>query len=162
MVYGKPLGIMVAAVAALGLLPTPACAASRASVTGLSNVNFGVIGVFSDQTISQNICVYAQNATGGYSVTASGDGASGSFALSSGGSSLAYEVLWSSVAGQVGGTQLSAGVTSPGFVSNAAQKTCNSGPASSASVTLAIRASALNGARAGTYSGTLQITIVPD
>jgi hypothetical protein len=142
--------------------PTQAQAADKARLTQLSDVAFGLIAGTGDQAISQNLCAFSGSATEGYSVTASGNGPNGTFALTGGPAPLAYEVLWASSANQTGGTALLAGSPSSGFVSSASQQTCNSGPPTSATLTIVIRASTLSSARAGSYSGALQLTIAPE
>jgi hypothetical protein len=140
----------------------PARAADKARLTDLQDVAFGTIAGTADQSASQSVCAYSSSSAGGYSVTATGDGSGGAFTLSSGAAQLPYEVLWAGSANQTTGLTLVAGATMPGFISGASQQTCNSGPAASASLTVVIRSSALVSATAGSYSGSLQITIAPE
>lgn len=140
----------------------PARAADKTRLTGLSDVSFGLITSTVDQSVSQSVCAYSSSNTNGYSVTATGSGSGGAFALSSGTAQLPYDVLWAASSGQTGGTSLVAGTTTVGFTSLASQQTCNSGPSTSASLTLVIRSATLGSALAGSYSGTLQITIAPE
>jgi len=143
--------------------PAPARAASdKARLTGLSDVAFGLIPGTADQTASQSVCAFSQSNTQGYSITAVGSGNGGAFTLSSGAATLAYDVLWADTANQTGGTQLVAGTAESGFTSTAKQQTCNNGPSTSASLTVALRSATLMSAMAGDYSGTLQITITPE
>jgi hypothetical protein len=95
-------------------------------------------------------------------VTASGSAPGGAFALTSGGALLDYEVQWSTAAGQASGTQLSPNMPFGGFISLATQQSCNSGPATSASLILLLRSTALSSARAGAYAGTLTLIIGPE
>ena len=142
---------------------SPACAASdKARLTALSDVPFGLIPGTADQTASQNLCAYSSTTTGGYNVTAVGSGNGGAFTLSSGAATLAYDVLWSGSANQSGGTALVPGTAASGFTSTASQQTCNSGPSTTASLTVVIRSATLTAAMAGSYVGTLQITIAPE
>ena len=138
---------------------SPAHAASiKGRITGLSDVAFGQITTASDVSISQTICVYSS--TGSYYVTASS--AEGSFALTSGAGNLTYRVEWSGTAGQSSGTSLLYNQMSGPFTSIASQQTCNSGPASSASLIVTIPATASSVATAGSYSGTLTLMIEPN
>jgi hypothetical protein len=163
MIYGfSPRAVQVAAALAAALSAAPASAADKVNVSGLRDVSFGTVTSFSDKSVSQSICAYSQSTTNSYAVIATGSGQGGAFTLTSGGASMAYEVLWSATSGQTGGTLLEAGRPATGFESAATQKTCNSGPASSASLTVVLRTSALNAATAGPYSGSLQITIAPE
>jgi hypothetical protein len=140
----------------------PARAADKARITGLSDVAFGLITGTADQAISESVCAYSSSSTGGYSVTATGDGSGGAFELSAGADQLAYDVLWTDSADQAGGTALVAGSATAGFTSVANQQFCNSGPSTSASLTVVIRSASLGSAMVGSYAGTLQITIAPE
>lgn len=142
--------------------PESARAADKAELSGLSDVAFGLILGTADQTASQSVCAYTSSKTELYSVTATGSGSGGAFALSSGAAQLPYDVLWADAPGQTGGTSLAAGTLTPGFASNAKQHTCNAGPSTTASLTIVIRSAKLLSARAGDYAGTLQITIAPE
>lgn len=150
--------------ALLLLCGSPVSAASnKVRITNLSDVAFGTLANLSaDSVQSQSLCLYADTATGGYNVRASGSGSGGAFTLSSGSDILPFEVQWSSISGQSSGTQLTANVALSGQVSGATQQTCNTGPASSASLILVIRSSALSSAGAGSYNGSLTLLIGPE
>jgi hypothetical protein len=157
-------GSLIAALtlAALGAIApgAPAWAADKVRIANLTDVAFGTVAGGADRLSSQNVCVFSDSFTQGYSVTANGSG--GAFELASGGARLPYEVLWADAVNTSGGTPLIAGGTAGGFRSSASHQFCNSGPSASASLTIALRASALNSADAGSYSATLQITIAPE
>jgi hypothetical protein len=156
------VGLIVGATAT-GISSSPARAASdKARLTGLSDVAFGLIVGTADQSASQSVCAFSSSNTNGYSVTATGSGTAGAFQLLAGATPLQYDVLWSDASNQASGVALAAGTTRSGFTSNASQQTCNSGPSSSASLTVIIRSATLMSARAGSYSGMLQITIAPE
>jgi len=159
MIWGRS-PIAGAAVAAL-IAAAPAHAADKARITGLSDVSFGLIAAAGDQSLSQSVCAFSNSSTNGYSVVATGSGSGGAFELS-GTAPLPYDVLWSDSAGQTGGSALTAGSASQGFTSNADHQVCNSGPPASASLTIVIRAATIGSARAGSYSGTLQLMIAPE
>jgi hypothetical protein len=142
---------------------TPGLAASNVRITGLSDAAFGTItNLGTDSIKAQNICVFSNTATSGYHVTANGSGTSGAFTLASGANTLAYQVQWSASSGQTTGTQLSPNVALTGLTSAATQQACNSGPASSASLIVILRSTALLSATAGTYNGTLTLVIGPE
>ncbi|MBO0749786.1 MAG: hypothetical protein J2O44_05075 [Porphyrobacter sp.] len=148
--------------ACLGALSSPALAApgDKARVTGFVDIAFGTL-TGADQSSSQSVCAFSNSATSGYSVTATGNGTGGAFTLA-GASPLPYEVRWAGTANQANGTALTAGVLSSGFTSAATQQACSSGPGPTATLTVTIRAAALGSARAGSYTGSLQITIAPE
>jgi hypothetical protein len=160
----RQFGIVLLGLLGAMLGSAPACAQSNnVRITKLSDVVFGsVANLGVDAISSQSICVYAHSTSNGYQVTASGSGAGGSFVLTSGTSSLAYDVLWNETAGQNSGTQLNPNVTLTGQASAAIQQTCNTGPSTTASLILVLRALALSSARAGSYSGTLTLLVGPE
>jgi hypothetical protein len=95
-------------------------------------------------------------------VTATGTGPGGAFQLSSGALALPFEVQWSSSSGQSSGVQLSPNVPLTGQTSTATQQTCNSGPATSASLIVVLRSTALSSATAGTYNGAVTLLVGPE
>ena len=147
----------------LGLLLVgqPAEAASnKVRITSLSDVAFGTIANLAvDGVRSQDLCLFADTVTNGYNITATGTGPGGAFQLSAGLASMAYEVQWSSTSGQSAGTQLSPNVPLTGQASTATHQVCANGPATSASLIIVLRASALSSARAGAYSGNLTLVV---
>jgi hypothetical protein len=147
--------------AAIGL-PQQA-AAQKVRVTNLADVNFGLVSnLQADTRRSQNVCLFSNSTGGRYSITASGSGSGSSFALADGANSLPYEVQWSDQSGQTSGISLAPTVTSTGRVSAATQQTCNSGPATSASLIVILRASSLTQAREGSYSGSLTLLVAAE
>lgn len=138
-------------------------AAQKVRITNLSDVNFGLVSnLQADARRAQNVCLFSNSTGGRYSITASGSGSGSSFALSDGAHMLPYEVEWSDQSGQSSGTSLAPTVTSTGRVSAATQQTCNSGPATSASLIVILRASSLTQAREGNYSGSLTLLVAAE
>ncbi|HEX5258760.1 MAG TPA: hypothetical protein VFW35_08265 [Sphingomicrobium sp.] len=157
------VAFLLTALAFLALSPARAFAASgNVQITGLSDINFGTLSNFSvDAVRAESVCVYST--TGNYQVTATGSGSSNSFALSaSGGKRLAYDVQWNSQAGQASGTQLTSNSALTGRASTATTAACTTGPTTSASLIVIIRASTLSSAQVGSYSGTLTLLIGPN
>lgn len=140
-----------------------AAQSNKGRITGLSDVTLGEISnAGADRRVSQSICAFSQSDFNTYSVVAFGNGIAGKFTLSSGVSELAYEVEWSSSSNQQTGVALDPGVAVSGLPTLATHQTCRSGPSSSASLIILVRASEANSARAGAYSGGLSITLSPD
>jgi type II secretory pathway pseudopilin PulG len=167
MTKGMPLSAAAIAVALAALAaPTAAGAQLQARVTGLADVSYGTINSFTDQTNSQNVCVHSVFRLFGfpvrrdYSVIATGSGTGGAFTLASGPRTLPYEVRWADAANQTTGTQLTAGATAAGFGNASTNQTCGGGDTASLIVT--VTGSSLATASAGSYSGVLSITIVPN
>lgn len=157
---------VAACAAALATLfaATPLSAQSNnVRITKLSDVAFGSLANLGvDASLAQNICVFAQTSGNRYRVTATGSAPGGAFALTSGSDLLNYEVQWNASSGQSSGLQLSPSVAQTGLTSAATQQTCNSGPATSASLILFLRSAALQSAKAGSYTGTLTLVIGAD
>jgi hypothetical protein len=150
-------------VLSIGCASSATAASNNVRITQLSDVAFGQItDASADASNSQSLCVYSNSGTDGYNVRAIGSGSGGAFTLASGGSSLAYDVQWSSASAQPVGTALRPNVALTGQVSQARQQTCNSGPSSSASLIVIIRSSAIASAEAGSYSGSLTLVIGPE
>lgn len=148
---------------ALLLAGSPAHAVSnKVRITNLSDVAFGTIANLGvDAVRSQSVCVYSATATAGYNVTATGSGTGGAFELAGPGP-MAFDVQWSGSAGQSSGIQLTPNVPLTGQVTSATQQACGNGPATSASLIVILRSSALSSAGAGTYNGTLTLLIGPE
>lgn len=144
------------------LSPSPALA-QKVRITSLSDVDFGVIAnLQADSRRSQNICLFSNSSANAYSVAASGSGPGGSFTLANGSSALAYTVEWSQQSGQTSGTALTANGILSGQTSAATHQFCNSGPATSASLTIVLRAAELSRAREGSYRGSLTLLIAAE
>lgn len=138
--------------------------AQEARISGVADVDFGTLPAIADQSISQNVavCSYRNRPQRlAYSVMVRGSGPGGSLTLSSGASTLPYDVQWLDSLGQTSGTMLSSGVPVSGF-GNAANGFDCPGQPDTASLTITIRAVDLASAGAGNYSGSLQITVVPE
>jgi hypothetical protein len=149
-------GVAVLISLALTVSGDPATGAgNQVRITKLSDVAFGTIANLGvDAVQSQSVCVYTDQS---YRITGIGSGPGGSFQLNSGAQVLPYEVQWSSSAGQSSGTQLNPNVPRTGLNSVASNQTCSSGPATSASLIVILRAAALSSATAGIYGGTLTL-----
>lgn len=155
----KLLRGVLAFIVGLALVQSP-LHAQRVRATGFSDVNFGVLAnLQSDYRQSQSICVFSNGATRNYSVSAWGSGPGGSFELSNAQTSLTYDVEWSGNSGQVSGAGLTPNVPLTGQSSAASHQLCSTGPATSASFTVILRAVELGVAREGFYSGTLSFLI---
>lgn len=157
---------LVLAIGASALIASPASAASGVRISGLSDVAFGTITNFAvDSVQSQSVCVYSKSPpSNNYRITASGSGAGGSFLLSSGSSTLPYELQWSATPGQSVGSQLLANQPLTGQQSTAstAVDDCSKGPATTASLIVILRSAALAAASSGTYTGTLTLLVAPE
>ncbi|MCW3797710.1 hypothetical protein OMW55_07825 [Sphingomonas sp. BN140010] len=158
---GSRLPRLLLALAAAGLTPAPAAAQEKfIKIGNLVDYNFGLItNLSANQSMARDICVYSAKATPGYNVRASGSGAGGAFTLTGAGSTLGYEVQWAALPGRTTGTILQPNVTLSGLTTNATQANCSSGPLASASLIVMLRATSLQAALSGTYTGTLTVIV---
>jgi hypothetical protein len=152
---------------ALALASSWAGAADTVRISGLSDVAFGTVSDFaSDSVMSQSLCLHAKAPPGdNYRITATGSGAGGSFLLSSGSGTLPYDVQWNDAAGKTSGVQLIANQPLSAQQSTSGSGSpddCSKGPATTASLIVILRSSALAAASSGTYSGTLTLLVAPE
>lgn len=127
-------------------------------VNQLDDMPMGTWSGAGDMVRTMNHCV-GTSPIGLYRVTATGSGAGGAFTLSNGSSTLAYQVEF---AGRTGGFfALAAGVARSGFNGNT-QAQCTGLTRQNERVRITIRAADLAAAPAGTYAGTLTLTVAPE
>jgi hypothetical protein len=136
----------------------------RVRISGLSDVTFSNADPSATATNAQNVCVWSNTSTRGYTVTATGSGASNAFTLASGALPVVpYTVQWAQTSGQASGASLLAGTALGGQTSGAINSDCSAGPSSSASLVVSVASSALQGMTAGvTYKGTLTLVVAPE
>lgn len=136
----------------------------RVRISGLSDVTFTNADPSVAASNAQNVCVWSNTSTRGYTITATGSGAANAFTLASGAlPAVPYTVQWASSSGQTSGTSLTAGSALAGQTSTATNSDCSAGPAASASLVVAIGSSTLQSMTAGvTYNGTLTLVVAPE
>ncbi len=134
---------------------------ARVRITGLADVSWTNQDPGTAATNAQDVCVWSNTSTKGYTVTARGDGASNAFTLANGALTVPYSVQWNASAGQTTGTALTTGSASGTLTSTAAtNQTCTAGE--SASLVVGISAADLGGMQAATsYSGVLTLVVSP-
>jgi len=136
----------------------------RVRISGLSDVTFSNVDPSADASNAQNVCVWSNTSTRGYTVTATGSGAANAFTLESGAlPAVPYTVQWAGSSGQASGTSLAAGAALTGQTSTAINSDCSAGPAASASLVVSVASSTLQSMTAGvTYNGTLTLVVAPE
>lgn len=144
-------------------VPGEPAAAQQVQINKLSDVSFGLISDFTTDAVSaQNVCVFSSTAQKGYNIAAQGSGVANAFTLANGSTNLAYEVQWNGNSGRTTGTSLTPNVALTGQRSNANNAGCVSGPVTTASLIIIIRAAALGAAPGGNFAGTLTLVIAPE
>jgi hypothetical protein len=145
-----------------GTVVITASVPNRARITGLSDVAFLNQDPSTAATNAQNVCVWSNTATKGYTVTATGSGATNAFTLANGALTVPYSVEWNALSGQTSGSALATGAASAGLVSTATQHSCASGPATTSSLVVGIGTADLGTMQsATTYTGTLTLVVTP-
>jgi hypothetical protein len=145
-----------------GSISISASVPSRARISGLSDVAFPNQDPSTAASDAQNVCVWSNTATKGYTIEASGSGAANAFTLANGALTVPYSVEWNASSGQTSGTALTAATPSAGLVSTATHQTCATGPTSSASLIVGISTADLGTMQAATnYTGTLTLLVTP-
>lgn len=142
-------------------LSSTVAAKDRVRISGLQDIQFGSLGTGGDALESRSVCAFSSTNLAGYTVTAFGSGLSGAFEINGSGSVISIDVFWSDRANQSSGTLLIPNTQSQAFFSDAIHQRCNRGPSSTASLILRIRATAVQSAPAGQYSGTINLIVAP-
>ena len=136
---------------------------SRVRISGLDDISLLNLDPSVDASNNQDVCVWSNTSTRGYSIAASGSGSGNAFTLASGGSTVPYSVEWAGSVGQANGTALVAGAAETGLTSTATHQLCSSGPAGSASLIVKLASADLSAMQAGqTYTGTLTLLVQPE
>jgi spore coat protein U-like protein len=144
-----------------GSVSISATVPGRVQISGLTDILFGTVDPTAAAASAEDVCVWSNTSGRGYTVAASGDGASNAFTLTDGTNDLAYAVEWADSAGQSSGTALVSGTALGGLASSATNPTCSAGPAATASLIVRMGAADLQAAVAGSYAGTLTLVVAP-
>ena len=145
-----------------GSVTITASVPNRARITGLSDVAFTSQDPNTAALNAQNVCVWSNTATKGYTVTATGNGTANAFTLVNSTLTVPYSVQWNAASGQTSGTALTTGTASAGLVSTATQQTCASAPTTTSSLIVGISTTALGTMQAATtYTGVLTLVVTP-
>ena len=146
-----------------GVVGISATIPQRVQISGLSDFAFGTLDPATAASTPENVCVWSNTTTKGYSITATGSGTASAFTLSNGTTTLAYGVQWNGTSGQTSGTVLTTNTAATGFTSTATTPTCSSGPLTTASLVVGFTTTQLQAAvgSATAYTGTLTLVVAP-
>jgi len=135
-------------------------------ISDISDLNFGNFTQTgaSKITLDDDVCVYTNDSSGEYRITASGNGTASAFTLSKSGDDsalLSYVVKWNAQSGTSGNFDLTAGITYPSNLSgaNTSSSSCLTGLSSTGNFQVSISVDDILGSNSGTYTGTLTINI---
>lgn len=135
------------------------------NITNLDDITFPATSLittinagFASNVRDDAVCVWSNNPDGSYFITATGQGAGGTFTLTNGTDTINYGVQFGlSVATR---TDLTAGVKSAAFRSNATQPDCGGGTTANLAISLS-RAEIASMDASTTYTGVLTLLVSP-
>jgi hypothetical protein len=143
-----------------GAITITVSVAKVAKISGLSDVSLAAVDPGTTATNTQNVCVWSNTATKGYSITASGSGPGKSFSLANGSMTAPYSVKWNGSSGQASGTLLNPDAALTGLISTATDPSCSSGSATTSSLIVTIDLANLQKMEPeANYSGVLNLII---
>jgi hypothetical protein len=127
-------------------------------ISGLTDIQLGTYTGGADITGVDNLCVYSN--TGGYEITATGDGGTGSeFELNGTGHDVPYTVEWADSAGAGTGSPMTSGTVLPGQGGTFTTPDCGGG--NNAQVIVTVNSTDLLAAPAQAYAGVLTLLVAP-
>lgn len=144
-----------------GSITINASVPDRVQISNLTDVTFSSVDPGTAAANNQNVCVYSNTSTKGYTIKATGNGTSSAFTLANGALTVPYSVEWAGTSSQTSGTGLTTNVASS-FTSSGNSPTCGSGATPNASLIVKIAATDLQSMQSQTtYSGTLTLLVSP-
>lgn len=144
-----------------GSVAISATVLARAQISGLTDVSFAGVDPASAQSMAQSDCVWSNTSGKGYTITATGNGASSAFTLVNNTKTVPYSVQWANSTGQTSGTALVSGTASGTLTSTATLPGC-SVATTNTSLIVSMAAADLQTMQAGaSYAGTLTLVVAP-
>ena len=129
-------------------------------ISGISDLSFGSYSGSGTAAQNDNVCVYTNNASGNYKVTAKGSGTALAFTLTNSVQIVPYTVRWNNISGTSGNIALTTNSQS-GTLSGANTSSQNCAGGSNSNFQVLITQGSLMSVPAGTYSGILTLVIDP-
>jgi hypothetical protein len=127
-------------------------------LTDVADLNFGTYSGSGNAVLDDDVCVYTNNTSGQYKVTARGSGTSFAYTITNGSQTIPYTVRWNTIAGTAGNVNLpSNSQTTTLSGANTTSQSC--GGVKNANFEVTMTRSAVLGVPAGTYSGILTLII---
>lgn len=145
-----------------GTVSISATVPNNVQISKLTDITIAPTDLTAAVTSAQNVCVWSNTSTKGYTIKASGSGGSSAFTLANSALTVPYSVEWSATSGQTSGTSLTAATASSTLVSTATNPTCSAGAATTASLIVKMTASDLQTmVGSASYTGTLTLLVSP-
>lgn len=135
---------------------------SLVRIYGIANLPLGsYTGAPQGVSANDDVCVWTNQSSGNYKVTARGSGVNDAFTMSNGtGGTLPYEVKWNNATGTVGSVALTKGVQSSTF-SIAVRPPSSCAGSENANFQVLISQTELLKVKPGVYTGVLSLEIAP-
>jgi len=129
-------------------------------LSGISDLDFGNYSGSGTASQNDDVCVYTNNATGQYKITAKGSGPAFAFTLVNGSHTVPYTVRWNAATGVSGNFALTTNVQSAALSgANTSSVTCSG--SNSANFQVNMTQGSLMSVPAGTYTGILTLVLDP-
>ena len=132
-------------------------------ISGINDLSFGSYSGSGNLSLNDDVCVWTNDESGEYRITAQGDGTAFAFVVKKVGDNtkqIPYTMYWNDTSGTSNNVQLTANVTSGNQTGANTQSTgCSSGAAATGNFQVVFQASDLQGAVSGSYAGVLTLTI---
>jgi hypothetical protein len=125
-------------------------------VSGLDAIDLGDFDGLNDLEGGDQFCIYSNNGSGAYTVTASGQGAGGAFTVSTGADTIPLALEYDDGSGYAAMNPLTALTRG-----NASTGNVDCGGGSNANVRVAARAADMQVALSGAYVGEITFTVAP-
>jgi len=126
-------------------------------ISALNDIALGTYAGGGNMSGADDLCVYSN--TGGYEITATGNGAGGAFELIGTAVNLPYTVQWATSAGAGSGNAMTAGAPLGGQGGTFTTPDC--GASDNAQVIVAVDSTDLASAPTGNYTGVLTLLVAP-
>lgn len=126
-------------------------------ISALDDIALGTYTGGGNMTGADDLCVYSN--TGGYDITATGNGADQAFELIGASANIPYTVEWATTAGAGTGSALTTGMPLAGQGGTFTTPNCNGGD--NAQVIVTVNSTNLAAAPADSYTGVLTLLVAP-
>ncbi len=150
-----------------GTVTINASVTSEVNITDLDDITFDAtflatqLAIGAGATMGDQVCVSSNLPSGGYFITASGDGPANAFALNDGARTLSYRLYWGDDGSTPSNKLLTANTKSVQFTTTATQSDCGGG--TTASFVVTIENSEIAAMEASTtYTGVLTLLVTPN
>lgn len=127
-------------------------------LTDVADLNFGTYSGSGSAVQDDSVCVYTNNPSGQYKVTARGSGTSFAFTITNGSATIPYTVRWNNTGSTTGNFQINSNSQSSTLSgANTTSQTC--GGVNNANFQVTMTRNSILGVPAGSYTGTLTLII---